>query len=160
MALDGRNLLAYKIHDHALWRGPAIYLGRCPIDMGYATKPHLEILAKYVTEQVGVDHVGSQQDRSNVGLDGTTYRISSRDGALDCAPCSARVSPRSPRAALRECSRVLGLAAVAISSARLIWHVHEAPRDFFRNMRFGLEFPFKGIGFEIIEHNALPIDVA
>ena len=44
---------------------------------------------------------------------------------------------------------------MAIYSVPLIWHVHEAPRDFYRYTNFGLEYLCKKVGFEVVEINAL-----
>ncbi len=56
-----------------------------------------------------------------------------------------------PQEAIREARRVLGANGVAIYVAPLIWHVHEAPRDFFRYTEFGLRHLFETAGFEIVE---------
>jgi len=32
-----------------------------------------------------------------------------------------------------------------------IWHVHEAPRDFYRYTKYGLQYLFEKAGFEIVE---------
>jgi hypothetical protein len=44
---------------------------------------------------------------------------------------------------------------MAIYSVPFIWHLHEAPRDFYRFSKYGLRHLFGKIGFDIIELEAL-----
>ena len=50
---------------------------------------------------------------------------------------------------------MLKLGGVAIYSVPFIWHLHEEPRDFYRYTKYGLDYLFKKVGFEVIEIKAL-----
>lgn len=60
-----------------------------------------------------------------------------------------------PERAIRECYRLLKPGGVAVYGVPFIWHLHEEPRDFFRYTKYGLQYLFEKVGFEIIELNAL-----
>ena len=103
-----------------------------------------------------VDHVDTFHDKSNVDLFGTAYEIPADDASFDSATCTAVLEHlEEPEAALRECHRVLKPAGYAVYSVPFIWHVHEAPRDFYRYSRYGLDYLFKKVGFEVVEIKAL-----
>ena len=114
------------------------------------------MLAPYVQAHIGVDHQDTLHDKSNIDRFGTAYDIPADDGEFDCALCTAVLEHlEEPEKALRECYRVLRSGGVAIYSVPFIWHLHEAPRDFYRFSKYGLKYLFEKVGFEIIEINAL-----
>jgi ubiquinone/menaquinone biosynthesis C-methylase UbiE len=122
------------------------------IDIGCGEKPYARLMRPFVREHVGVDHVETLHDTSNVDLFGTAYAIPSPDGAFDTALCTAVLEHlEEPQAALEECFRVLTPGGVAIYSVPFIWHIHEAPRDFYRYTEFGLRYLFEKAGFEILQ---------
>lgn len=51
--------------------------------------------------------------------------------------------------------RALRRGGCGIFTVPLFWHLHEAPRDFYRYTTFGLEYLFGKNGFEIMELRAL-----
>ena len=51
--------------------------------------------------------------------------------------------------------RILRKGGHGIFTVPLFWHLHEAPRDFYRYTKFGLEYLFGKNGFEIMELRAL-----
>ncbi|HWH45333.1 MAG TPA: methyltransferase domain-containing protein, partial [Thermoleophilaceae bacterium] len=85
-------------------------------------------------------------------LVGSAYELPVEDGSFDTVLCTAVLEHlEEPAAALREARRVLRGGGVAIYTVPFIWHVHEAPRDFFRYSRYGIEHLFGEAGFEIEE---------
>ncbi|MEQ6341789.1 MAG: methyltransferase domain-containing protein [Gammaproteobacteria bacterium] len=132
------------------------YISGRIIDIGCGTKPYAELLKSYVTEHVGVDHEGTFHSKDNVDLFGTAYVIPAEDSSFDSALCSAVLEHlEEPEQALRECYRVLKPGGVAIYSVPFIWHLHEEPRDFYRFSKYGLDYLFKKVGFEVVEIKAL-----
>jgi len=110
------------------------------------------MLSHLVTEHVGVDHEGTTHSKSEINLIGTAYAIPAENETFDSAICTAVLEHlEEPEAAIRECFRILRPQGTAIYSVPFIWHLHEAPRDFYRYSYFGLEYLFKKAGFEIIE---------
>lgn len=156
MAKEIKNILINRIHDRELKRCTARYLTGRVIDIGCGRKPYEALLRPYVTEHIGVDHENTFHDKSNIDLFGTAYDIPSDDSSFDSAICTAVLEHlEEPEQALRECHRVLKPEGVAIYSVPFIWHVHEEPRDFYRFSKYGLEYLFKKVGFEILEIKAL-----
>jgi len=122
------------------------------VDIGCGTKPYREALADLVTEHVGVDLPEGIHGEESVDIRGTAYQIPVASESFDSALCTAVLEHlEEPELALRECHRVLRPGGVAIYSVPLIWHVHEAPRDFYRYTEFGLRYLFEKAGFEIVE---------
>jgi len=154
--MDCKNLLVYSIHDRELDCVAKEYLVGKLIDIGCGIKPYAKLLKPYVTEHIGVDHEGTFHSKANVDLLGTAYAIPAPDGSFDSALCSAVLEHlEEPEQALRECYRVLKSGGVAIYSVPFMWHLHEEPRDFYRYTKYGLDYLFKKVGFEIIEIKAL-----
>lgn len=156
MAKKLKNLLIYSIHDRELKRHAAKYFRGRLLDIGCGTKPYKNLLAPYVTEHVGVDHEDTRHNRSNVDFFGTAYEIPVDDQSFESAICSAVLEHlEEPELALRECYRVLKPSGIAIYTVPFIWHIHEAPRDFYRYSKYGLKYLFEKVGFEIMEIEAL-----
>ncbi len=154
--MNYKNLLVYSIHDRELTRVAKKYFVGRLIDIGCGTKPYAELLKPYVTEHIGVDHEGTFHSKDNVDLFGTAYAIPAPDASFDSALCTAALEHlEEPEQALRECYRVLKSGGVAIYSVPFIWHLHEEPRDFYRFTKYGLDYLFKKVGFEVIEIKAL-----
>ena len=153
---DTRNRLIYERHDAALAAAAREFLRGRVIDIGCGKKPYEELLRPWVTEHVGVDHAESLHGTSRVDLVGTAYAIPSPEAAFDGAICTAVLEHlEEPGDALAECFRVLKPGAYAIYTVPHIWHVHEAPRDFYRFTRYGLEHRFRTAGFEVVKIEAL-----
>ena len=128
-----KNWLVYKIHDKELLDAVSKYAHGKLIDIGCGTKPYKELFAPFVTKHVGVDHEETSHDKSNIDLFGTAYDIPVDNEAFDSAMCTAVLEHlEEPEPALKECFRVLKLGGYAIYSVPFIWHLHEAPRDFYR----------------------------
>ncbi len=152
MAREIKNILVNSIHDRQLRVFASQYISGRLIDIGCGKKPYEELLSSLVTEHVGVDHQDSFHDKSNVDIFGSAYEIPVEDESFDSAISTAVLEHlEEPELALRECYRVLKPGGYAIYSIPFIWHIHEAPRDFFRYSKFGIEYLFNKTGFEIIE---------
>lgn len=156
MAKELRNILVNKIHDRELKQCASRYLKGNLIDIGCGTKPYKDLLAPYVTLHIGVDHLASMHEKSNIDQVGTAYQIPADNASFDSAICTAVLEHlEEPEQALRECYRVLKPGGVAIYSVPFIWHLHEEPRDFYRYSNHGLKYLFEKVGFQIIELKAL-----
>jgi len=156
LAKELRNILVNKIHDRELKQCASRYLKGNLIDIGCGTKPYKDLLAPYVTLHIGVDHLASMHEKSNIDQVGTAYQIPADNASFDSAICTAVLEHlEEPEQALRECYRVLKPGGVAIYSVPFIWHLHEEPRDFYRYSNHGLKYLFEKVGFQIIELKAL-----
>ena len=151
MAKELKNFLVNYIHNRELKRYASSYLTGRLIDIGCGTKVYRNLLAPYVDEHVGLDHEETFHDKSNIDIFGSAYKIPVADESFDSALCTAVLEHlEEPEQALRECHRILKPGGVAIYSVPFIWHLHEEPRDFYRYSKYGLEYLFRKVGFEIL----------
>jgi SAM-dependent methyltransferase len=156
MTANIQNYLVNHLHDKWLKKFASVYLSGRLIDIGCGSKPYTELLAAYVDEHLGIDHLESLHDKSRVDLFGTAYNLPAEDSSFDSAICTAVLEHlEEPEQAIRECWRVLKPGGVAIYSAPFIWHLHEEPRDFYRFSKNGLKYLFTKAGFEVLEIKAL-----
>ena len=110
------------------------------------------IFSHCVDEHIGVDHVDTVHDKSNIDHFSTAYDLPFNDESLDSVICTQVLEHlEEPQKALSESCRVLHPGGVAIYSVPFLWQVHEHPRDFYRYTPFCLEYIFKKAGFKNIE---------
>jgi SAM-dependent methyltransferase len=132
-------------------RAKAHFSGRL-LEIGCGNKTKQLLVGEFVREYVGLDHVGSIHDHSKVDVFASAYETTLPDASFDCVLSTAVLEHlEEPAAALREALRVLKPGGVALYTAPFFWHLHEAPRDFYRYTRFGLQHLFESAGFEVLE---------
>jgi len=147
-----KNILVYSLHDTQLNIFAERYISGKLIDIGCGTKPYKNILAPFVSEHIGVDHLETFHDKQNIDLFGTAYDIPVEDESFDSAISTAVLEHlEEPEKAIQECYRILKSGGYAIYSIPFIWHLHEEPRDFYRYSKYGIEYLFEKVGFKIIE---------
>jgi SAM-dependent methyltransferase len=155
-AFDPKNWLVNVLTEQALRRAVTTYAKGKLLDIGCGIKPYKNMVAPFVTDHVGVDHVQTLHGMHAIDLIGTAYEIPAADDSFDTALSTAVLEHlEDTPAALRECFRVLKPGAHAIYTVPFIWHIHEEPRDFYRFSRYGLEYQFAKAGFDVIEIKAL-----
>jgi SAM-dependent methyltransferase len=156
MLAGSRSWMVNRVSRGALKAALEPHLRGLLLDIGCGDKPLKDWARPRVRRHVGVDHPAGLHGPSGVDAYSTAYRIPFRDGAFDAAVCSAVLEHlEEPEQALRECFRLLKPGGVAAYTVPFIWHVHEAPRDFYRYSRFGMEYLLKKSGFEVMEVRAL-----
>jgi SAM-dependent methyltransferase len=156
VAKELKNILINRIHEKNLLLLSSRYFSGRLIDIGCGTKPYTELLKPFVADHIGVDHEGTLHSKQNIDLFGTAYAIPAEDASFDSALCTAVLEHlEEPEDALHECYRVLKPGGVAIYSVPFIWHLHEEPRDFYRFSKYGLDYLFTKVGFEVVEIKAL-----
>ena len=151
-----KNVLVHRIHNRELLAAAKKYFSGRLIDIGCGNKPYAGLLKPFVSEHIGVDHSLTLHGTTNIDIMSSAYEIPVADESFDSALSTAVLEHlEEPERALRECHRVLKPGGVAVYSVPFIWHLHEEPRDFYRFSKFGLDYLFKKVGFEIIEIKAL-----
>jgi SAM-dependent methyltransferase len=147
-----RNRIIYRLHDEALAQAVAQYAKGDLVDIGWGKKPYANLLKPFVKSHVGVDHQDTLHGLDRVDLVGTAYSIPVPDETFDTAMSTAVLEHlEEPAAAIREAKRVLRKGGVLILTAPFFWHLHEAPRDFYRYSPFGLRHLLESNGFEVVD---------
>ena len=156
MAHRINNMLTYKLHDDPLNLAASKYIHGKLLDIGCGIKAYEKMMQPYVSEHIGLDHEASLHHNKNVDLVGTAYDIPSSNSFFDSVICTSVLEHlEDPEIALKECYRVLKSGGYAIYTVPFIWPIHEEPRDFYRFSKYGLDYLFKKVGFEVIQLDAL-----
>lgn len=126
------------------------------LEIGCGTKAKAALIGDLVAEHIGLDHPDSQHGLTHVDLLGVAEDVPAPDASFDCVLSTSVLEHlEDPQTAIEEAFRVLRPGGVALYTAPLYWHIHEAPRDFFRYTTYGLHHLFGRAGFELLEVTAL-----
>ncbi|HTA19152.1 MAG TPA: class I SAM-dependent methyltransferase [Polyangia bacterium] len=152
MAHLRRNQLINRLSDaHLVKLGRRYARGRL-VDVGCGEKQYEALFKPFVTEHIGVDHPDTLHGKSKVDITATGYEIPVNDCEFDTVlHTSVLEHMEDPERALRECARVLKPGGNIIFLIPFIWHVHEAPRDFYRYTPLGIRYLLEKTGFSVRE---------
>ncbi len=146
------SLLAIRRNGELLAAAMPKYLAGRVLDIGCGTKRKRLLAGSAVTDYVGLDHEGCLHDMSLVDIVASAYEIPEPDESFDGIVCTSVLEHlEDSRAAVAEGYRVLRKGGHAVYTVPLFWHVHEAPRDFYRFTEYGLRYVFESVGYEIVE---------
>ncbi len=150
------NWLIHKINNNSFNRYSKLLKGRV-VDLGCGTSQYKEDILRFADEYIGVDWQYSQHDQNNVDIYADlTKALPLVDNYADTI-VSFQVMEHLPEPMifLAECLRIIKPGGHLILTVPFMWHVHEAPHDFFRYTRYGLEYMLKKSGFKdiLVEEN-------
>jgi SAM-dependent methyltransferase len=94
----------------------------------------------------------AQWDYTKLDARGDLADMPFRDSTFDaCLSVVTLEHVREPLRVVQEMSRTLGPGGRLLLVAPLEWEVHQAPHDFFRYTRHGLEYLLREAGFEAVD---------
>jgi len=144
------NFLIHKINKQIAQSLP--YKGRV-IDFGCGTAPYKEDILKVADEYIGVDWENSLHDQTNVDIFADLCKKLPFDDEYADTVITFQVMEHlpEPNFFLSECYRILKPRGMLFITIPFMWYIHEAPYDYYRYTRYGLEYILKKTGFKEIE---------
>lgn len=150
------NWLIFSIVNPEIQSRVKLYARGKLADVGCGEKPYKAMIAEYVKEHVGIDHEFTLHDKSEIDLIGSAYDIPVSDETFDSLLCTYVLEHlERPHLAVAEANRVLKKGGYGIYTVPFFWHIHEAPRDFYRYTKYGLRYLFENSGFDVVELKAV-----
>jgi SAM-dependent methyltransferase len=145
------NWLVKKIGNDVIRRHKDMYKGVL-YDLGCGTRPYEDFIGPLVTRYVGVDWSNTlHEQRMDVVAD-LNQPLPIGDAEADTVVCFQVLEHLcEPQAFLEEAYRIMKPDAQLMVTVPFMWHVHEAPYDFFRYTQYGLEHLLRKAGFRDIE---------
>lgn len=130
----------------------ALPAGSRVLDAGAGETQYKSFFSRHRYTAVDLAIGDASWDYSSIDALADLARLPFRDNSFDAALNIVTLEHLSnPAAALSEIARVLRPAAQLLLVAPHEWEVHQAPHDYFRYTRHGLEFLFHGAGFSSFE---------
>jgi SAM-dependent methyltransferase len=148
------NRLLYDCGDAALIRLSNRLRGTV-YDLGCGDLPYREWMLQYVDRYVGVDWSNTIHELKADVVADLNEPLPIDSGAADTVVSfSVLEHLREPETMLREAFRILKPGGTIVLQVPFMWWVHEAPHDYYRFTRFGLEHLFHKAGFVEIDVQA------
>lgn len=145
------NWLVHKLLWESLCDVIPKYVNGVVFDLGCGRKPYANLLSPYANRYLTFDYSirdpskppQAIMDAHSLGLAEATADTVVLTEVLEHLP--------NPKQAIREICRVLKPGGIFLLTTPFIWHVHEAPHDYYRYTRFGLSYLLESEGFEVTE---------
>lgn len=137
------------LHLRPLWRALERTLSSCDgrvLDIGCGLSPYRHMLGPRVVDYVGVDREGELTRPTIVG---SAEGLPVPDASFDVVMCTMVLEHvADPRRVLAEARRVLAPNGRIVLTVPGVWPTHEAPHDYWRFTRFGLEGLMREFGVD------------
>lgn len=148
------NWLLYECGDEALVRLQDRLKGSV-YDLGCGEMPYRDWVLQFADRYVGVDWSNSLHKIKADILADLNEPLPIEDGVADVVlSFSALEHLREPETMVREAHRILKPGGSIVIQVPFMWWVHEAPHDYYRFTRFGLEYLLRKAGFTDIQVDA------
>lgn len=144
------NWLIHHIYVKSLKKFSKLITGNV-IDIGCGQKPYKDIIENHASRYFGLEYEKTLHGFKNVDVVGNAMVLPFKDLSADFI-VSLQVMEHVPEPGqyLEGILRVLKPGGHLLLMTPFMWGEHEAPYDFYRYTRFGLEYLAKKAGFEII----------
>jgi SAM-dependent methyltransferase len=143
--IDAAPLERASIYRFVAEQARLLSVGTRVLDVGAGESPYRELFCdqRYVTlDRADTPHSGE------VDMYGDADSIPAEDASFDAVLCTQVLEHVSqPVDALREFRRVLCPGGVLIATVPFLWEEHEAPVDYYRYTRYGIEHLVRHAGF-------------
>ena len=145
------NWLIHKIVDREVEHAIKFYSRGRLLDIGCGAKPYKESTKPYVTEHIGLDREDTPHNKENIDIFAEADNIPLPDNSFNTILATSIFEHvEEPDKAISEMYRILKKDGYCIVITPFMWHLHEAPRDFYRYTKYGLEYLLKKHRFEIV----------
>lgn len=123
------------------------------IDLGCGSAPYRDAILEHADRYVGVDWPSSFHGAARVDvMADISASLPFGSGCADVVVLFQTLEHLTdPAACLRECRRLLKSTGRLYVTVPFMWHVHEAPHDYFRFTRHGLTHLLRSSGFDGVE---------
>jgi len=134
------NWLAHKINNESFKNFSPLIKG-LTIDLGCGSSPYKADILKSADQYIGVDWENSLHFNKNIDIAADlTQPFPFENSFADTALAFQTMEHiPEPNFFLSECMRILKPEGRLILTVPFMWHVHEAPHDYFRFTRHGLK---------------------
>lgn len=161
-----RNWLERREHLRLIAVAAKAHATGLTLDVGCGNRPYELLLAPHVKGIIGLDlppdrdierRPGTAVQRSQaVDVYGNATQLPFADQTFDTV-VSFQVLEHvpEPQRMMGEISRVLRAGGHLLLSTPQMWHVHEAPHDYYRFTRYGLAYLCQASALEVIEVQAI-----
>ena len=166
VTLCHRNWLERQQHLRLIAAAAQAHAAGLTLDVGCGSKPYEQFLAPHVKGTVGLDlpperdierrPQTAEQRSQAVDVYGSAIRLPFANETFDTV-VSFQVLEHvpEPRRMVEEICRVLRAGGHLLLSTPQMWHVHEAPHDYYRFTRYGLEYLCHACGLDVVEMQAI-----
>lgn len=145
------NWLAYNIGDTFLAAHTALYRGHL-FDLGCGEMPYREWFLQYADSYSGVDWSSTLHELKADVVADLNEPLPIGDQVADTVvSLSVMEHLREPQTMLNEAYRILKPGGVVVIQVPFMWWVHEAPYDYYRFTRYGLQYMFQKAGFTEVQ---------
>jgi len=145
------NWLAYKINNQSFTRHLGELKGRV-LDLGCGNSPYRQEILNVSDEYIGLDWFYSFHKQTSVDIISDLSKpMPIRSDSVDTITAFQVIEHLpEPSKLLSECFRVLRSNSLMLITVPFNWHIHEAPYDYYRFTRYGLEYLLCKNGFSDI----------
>jgi SAM-dependent methyltransferase len=142
--------LIEKYHKNPVKEEIVRYAKGRVLDLGCGDRPFHPFIKDQIDEYIAVDHPDTPHSKEHIDYFASAYELPFEEDYFDTVLLTQVIEHlEDPKAGLLEIHRVLKNKGVLILSWPFLYPIHEAPRDFFRYTKYGMDHLSEKSGFRI-----------